>query len=350
MRIAASVLLHWMSPSGAARHLPRKRRRPRLSKGGDRLDRNSFQQRHLVVSGLVDDEFVDPSLPVAADDVVERIEGAPGVVLGARGPQVQRTHDLLGIAAHLRAFLVQHLVSRADLIDRAERIPAVGVLSTEPQHPRAVGADGQWRPGLLNRPRPEFRMAKRIMLALESDDLTTQKTVHDLDRFLEPADQLAGTREIDAIHGVLGFIPTRPQAELEPAVGDVVDGDGLLGEKCRVSKGIARDQHADPDPARDRCKAGEQGPALEVGPVRTAGLGIVVAIPNALEAKLLVQLPALNERRPRQVLVRADPESNGSAETSRVYRIAPFTVPTMRATVGIASSSITCAAGNGTCG
>jgi hypothetical protein len=42
---------------------------------------------------------------------------------------------------------------------------------------------------------------------------------------VEYRDPLAGAREGDAVAAVLGLVPCGSESELEPATGDVIDGD-----------------------------------------------------------------------------------------------------------------------------
>ena len=66
------------------------------------------------------------------------------------------------------------------------------------------------------------------------------------------------------------------------------------------------------------ASAGQQRPALEVRAVGPARLVEVVAVPDAVEAEPLEVLPALDERRERQVLVGAEPEAHVAMHAERL--------------------------------
>ena len=139
-----------------------------------------------------------------------------------------------------------------------------------------------------------------------------QEPVDDLDSLVEAADQLPRRRQRDAELLVLGDEPPGAQPELEPAVGDVVDGHRLVREKARVAERVAAHQHPDPDARRAGRQPGQERPALVVRPGRAAGLVEVIAVPHAVEAEPLEVLPALDERGEREVLVGAQPEAHSA--------------------------------------
>jgi hypothetical protein len=89
------------------------------------------------------------------------------------------------------------------------------------------------------------------VLALKRNHLIAHEPIHDLDRFLEALYQLTARREIYAVHGVLGLVPTSAKTKLEASIRNVVDRDRLLSQERRMPKCIARDQHTNPDPARN---------------------------------------------------------------------------------------------------
>jgi hypothetical protein len=118
---------------------------------------------------------------------------------------------------------------------------------------------------------------------------------------------------------VLGFVPAGAEAELEAAVGDVVDGCRLLRQQIRVAKRIAADEDPDPDPRGLGGESGEERPGLVVGPGGAARLEVVVAVPDGVEAELIEEPPALDQLGPGQVLVGAEAE----AERQRKSSVAP---------------------------
>jgi hypothetical protein len=67
---------------------------------------------------------------------------------------------------------------------------------------------------------------------------------------------------------------SRPRSQDEPAVGDVVDGAGHVGQQVGVAVAVAGDQGADLDPLGHLGPGGQHRPALEVlavGSPRRAG-------------------------------------------------------------------------------
>ena len=82
-----------------------------------------------------------------------------------------------------------------------------------------------------------------------------------------------------------------------------------------MAERIGRHEHPDPDFFGPCREAREQGPCLEVGSLRTAGLDEVIAYPGALEAKPLEPLPALDVFLPGHVLVGADTESESTSHS-----------------------------------
>ena len=94
--------------------------------------------------------------------------------------------------------------------------------------------------------------------------------IDDLDRFLEASTSSAAGGQ-RAEHRMLGVVPPGAQPELEPAVGDVVDGQRLFREERRVTKRIAAHQHPEANPFGHRGERGEQRPAWSQGPVGRLG-------------------------------------------------------------------------------
>src|SRR5579859_2011741 len=116
---------------------------------------------------------------------------------------------------------------------------------------------------------------------------------------------------------MLGDEPSGPEAQLEAAVRNVVDGDRLLGEQTGVAERVAAHEDADADPLRARRQGGEQRPSLIVWSCRVARLVQVVAVPDAVETEALEVLPPFDERRPRQVLIGADAKAHPAASHAK---------------------------------
>ena len=76
--------------------------------------------------------------------------------------------------------------------------------------------------------------------------------------------------EFVAVLVVILLLPTRTDAQHEPAVRDVVDGACHVGQQFRVAIGVAGHQRADRDAGRLLGPRSEHGPALEVRAVGVA--------------------------------------------------------------------------------
>jgi hypothetical protein len=160
--------------------------------------------------------------------------------------------------------------------------------------------------------------AGRILELIEGPRVTghivAQQAVHDFYGFAEPGHAFCWGWEFQAEGGVLGLVPAGAQANVEPAIRDVVERDSLLGQKRRVPEGIAADQHAQANSLRNRGERGQQGPGFEIWSRGTAGLHEVVAVPGTVETQAVEQLPALDKRRPGQVLVGDDSEAHAELD------------------------------------
>ena len=84
---------------------------------------------------------------------------------------------------------------------------------------------------------------------------------------MQPLDRRA---ERVAVLVVVALEPARADAKDEPAVADVVDGAGHVGEQLRVAVRVARDQRAQLGVAGVGGQRGQQRVGLEVGRVGVA--------------------------------------------------------------------------------
>ena len=75
---------------------------------------------------------------------------------------------------------------------------------------------------------------------------------------------LARRPELVAVLVVVLLEPARADAEDQPAVADVVDGAGHVGQQLGVAVAVAGDERADLDPAGLLGPGAEHRPALEV--------------------------------------------------------------------------------------
>jgi hypothetical protein len=112
---------------------------------------------------------------------------------------------------------------------------------------------------------------------------------------------------------VLVLGPAGPDAELEPAAGQVVDGRRHLRQHARVPVGVAGDRAADAHPLGQRRHAGQRGPGLEdVQRVVAAEAGEVVHVPAVVEARLIGDPPHFLERVDRGGLADFDSETKSA--------------------------------------
>ena len=193
-----------------------------------------------------------------------------------------------------------------------ERVPLVGVVRRQPQHPRPVRGDEQRDPGLLERLGFERRVVEPVVEARISRPFGAHQRDEDLDRLLEAVDALGRRRQVDAVAAVLVGVPAGAQAEDQPAATHVVDRHGLLGEDRGMPERVARDENPEPDPLRGRGDGGQQGPGLVHRPVgRACGRGQVVDQPGVVEAERLGLLEAREGLVPRPSgLAQEEPESD----------------------------------------
>ena len=113
-------------------------------------------------------------------------------------------------------------------------------------------ADEDRRVRLLHRPRAPGKAVGVHVGAVDSDVLATPVGTHQLDDLGQPGDAHAGRIHGDAEPFVLGRDPTRPETDLEPAVGEQVDRGHLLGQHDRLVKVDVEDAAADTQPGGDR--------------------------------------------------------------------------------------------------
>src|SRR5437763_4011984 len=77
-----------------------------------------------------------------------------------------------------------------------------------------------------------------------------------------------------------------------------------------MPEGVRAHQDANTDSLGHRGQPGEERPGFEIRPCRPTWLNQVVAVPGAVEAERVEELPAFDERWPGQVLVGDDPEAH----------------------------------------
>ncbi len=106
---------------------------------------------------------------------------------------------------------------------------------------------------------------------------TLQRAAHDADRFLEPAPSL-GEGHVE--RGELLGAPSGPETQLEPAAGEVLDGDGSLrdregmAQRCNQHPGLEHDVVGRRRQSRQRAECVEQQRVRADG-LRRLGAGSV---------------------------------------------------------------------------
>jgi len=120
------------------------------------------------------------------------------------------------------------------------------------------------------------------------DGLTAHQAVEDGQRLVEPADAGARRLELDAGLVELVLHPSRADAQLEPPLGQHVDGRGLFGQDRRVAEAVGEDRRAQADGAGGLRQGAERGE-------RTDLVAQVVGDGKGVEAVLLSGLGELDE-------------------------------------------------------
>ena len=80
-------------------------------------------------------------------------------------------------------------------------------------------------------------------------------------------------RKLPAVLTVFGFEPARPDAKGEAAAADLVDAGGNLRQVGRIAIVDGRDERREADALGHGGQAGQNGPALHEGFIRSAHIG-----------------------------------------------------------------------------
>ena len=103
---------------------------------------------------------------------------------------------------------------------------------------------------------------------------------------------------------MLRLVPGRPHADLEPTVGDVIDGDRLRGDDGRMPVGDPGNQDAEPNPGSLCRQPRQQRPAFHA---RAVGIAVerleVIKVPDPIEAGLLGELHSFREFGPQELML-----------------------------------------------
>ncbi len=158
--------------------------------------------------------------------------------------------------------------------------------------------------GALHRLRVVGRAGEPVVLPAEVDRVLGHEEPYHLDRFVQTPQAFSSWREVDPQLSMLLVEPRRADPELQPAVRDVVDRDGLGGQDRRVAVGDSRHEGAQPKARRGLSQRREQCPGFEAGPARVAVESFeVVEDPTGDEARLLREARPIAQLVPRELML-----------------------------------------------
>src|SRR5229473_2662327 len=103
---------------------------PRAERGQN-IGRNTLQDRLLLGPRLVNQELVHAGFGIGSHHTLERSDRLPRIAGHHRGPAIQRADDRLWITTNLSALLVEKVIARAHLVNRAEGVPGIGVFGDD---------------------------------------------------------------------------------------------------------------------------------------------------------------------------------------------------------------------------
>src|SRR2546425_615706 len=243
-------------------------------------------ERHRLRAAQVDDLLGDAQLEKPATEIDE-----PAAVLAV--PAKLDAPPVLSLVAADRAqSLHEHRRELLALLDiPAGDVPDIGVACDKPKRCNAGGTN----PDRRTRPLDRFRVCNRVLqvvvAAVEVRALLGPQRLDDPQGLAEHPD--AVVEPFDPVHLMLDLSPRRPDAELQPAARQVVDGDGHLGQDDRVAIGVGGDQAAESHALGGLGHRRLQRPALVDHAIRTAGAdrGQVVEIPNVVETAFVRDAP-----------------------------------------------------------
>ena len=121
------------------------------------------------------------------------------------------------------------------------------------------GPDEDGRPRGPWTARPQLHVTRRVVLALEVDVALAQQRTDDPERLLEP---VAAVVEGHPQARELGGMPAGAEAQDQPAVADLIERVGLLGDERRVAIAHAQHEGAQLHPMGDRGDGGQECPRL----------------------------------------------------------------------------------------
>src|SRR5260370_21102372 len=296
----------WSRPARS----PGRRYRPQLTSYINRLNRQLLSRSRAIQfaqvgqrSGALASQFL--RLPAAqVDDLLgdAQLEQLPAqvdelIAILAVPAKLERSSDLGRVAADSATRLVEHRSELPGLVRISTGdVPDISVSSDQPERGCARGADPHWRVRLLDRFRVGDRVLEVVVTPVESGPVLGPQRLDDPQRLAQHSD--AVVEAFDPVHLVLDLGPCRPDAKLEPAARQMVDGHRHLGEQDRMPIRVSSHQAPNANSFRGFGHRGLQGPALIYGPVWAVASdgGEVVEIPDVVEPTLFGDAPDRAQR------------------------------------------------------
>ena len=224
-----------------------------------------------------------------------------GFGVADRDLDAEREFDVGDVAADGVAVALEHLDLVLHHVDRAHRVPHVCIARDGTKRLLLAAAADQDRQPCLDGPRVMAQVLEPVVAArLGGDGLTIEHAPHRADRFIEPVEPLAEPRpELDAVGVVLGLHPCPADTEDRPAVADVVERRGGLGDETWVPERVGADEQAEAGRLRLAGLGVEQRPALEDRLIWVAEDRIqVIPGPQVRIAQAIDPLRGIKELRP----------------------------------------------------
>jgi hypothetical protein len=210
-----------------------------------------------VLADAIEQLLVRAGEDPGTDEVCDRSELVPQVVLVRGDAEVDGAADLGRIAAHRLAVVVKDRTLVGEHIGSDERdVPPVGVLRGDLQGALLAAAADPDRQLGLHGPWLVAGVGQREVVAGEVGDVVVQQAAQALDAFLELIEALLGAGELDAVCVVLDLGPAGADAHLGATAGQQVDaGDGLRQYRgVPVADRVDRASHNGPSTSNRRAR------------------------------------------------------------------------------------------------
>jgi hypothetical protein len=171
-----------------------------------------------------------------------------------------------------------------------------------PQHDGPHRGDHDRGTGRLDGPRTERCAIDLVVAPLERRLFVRQQPIDDLDILTEAGDPLLRAPVLDAHHPIRGIDhQAGPQADVEPAAGDVIGRQRLQRKVGGVPQGNLGDQGRQANPGGCLGNGGNLGPQLEPRPLVPGPIDKMVGEADAVEPELLDLAAAAQEFGPGHV-------------------------------------------------